>query len=131
MRHSAVSEAPCQLGKDFHKGIWSVSIYKRIQVSICAPSDTTLCDQICQIARKQEICYQWYDQKANKHQSTLYKVCDAHCHKSSHKGVAEDNCCSNGKCHMVIQSEYGVKQFSACCQGRCCIYQKKDYDNNR
>ena len=128
MRHSTVSKAPCQLGKDLYKSIWSVSIHKRVQISTCTAGHAALGDQVCKIAWKQEICHQRNHKESDEHQGSLYKVCYTYRHKAAHEGVAKNNCSSNGKCYVIIKSKYGIEQLTACCQRRSCIHQEKDYD---
>ena len=130
MRHTAVSKSPCKLGKDFNKCIWALSVLKRIQESCCSTRCSALCQKITQTSAQCQICNQRNDQKTDQHQCSLYKVSYAYSHKSPHKCIAENDCCTNCQSYMIINSKYCVKKFTACCQCRSCINQEKDYDHD-
>ena len=130
MGHAAVAKAPGKLGKYLNKGIRAVTVLKWIQKSSSTTRCAALFNELCQISRKHKIGNDRYDQKANKHQASLYKVRHADSHKSAHKGVTENHSCADCQCHMIVDSEYCGKKLSSCCQCRCRIYQEKDYDHN-
>ena len=110
-----------QAGKRISTNVYGRSPFsKGFRKAAASPRCSALCQKITQTSAQCQICNQRNDQKTDQHQCSLYKVSYAYSHKSPHKCIAENDCCTNCQSYMIINSKYCVKKFTACCQCRSC-----------
>ena len=132
MGHSEISQSPTETGDHADDIVAAVTVLHQIQkVGTVSTAGFQSCCQRGSIAGQEMIGKQRYCQDTDQHQHTLDKVCHTYRGKSAEEGIDQNYQRTDGQCHMIINTEHGLKQLTAGRKRGSAIYQEKYYNSNR
>ena len=133
MRHTEVTQTPCQCGSDCQCAVrcycTCFCIVACCQADVVNHAVCICCYSIpaaCYMHTKQN-----NNQQSNTHYYGLDHICHGCCQETACYCVCYDNNSRNDHCYMIVDGKDGAEQFTACRKTGCCIRYEEYDDNNR
>ena len=131
MRHTAVTQPPCQNGNDGQQAVrfccagCNAVCFGHVQVT---GHCLYVCDDGIPAAGYFYAEEQDNDQR-DGHKDTLNQVCCAGCQEAACCGIANDNNSGNNHCPNIVHTEQAAEEFTTGSKTGCCV-RDEEYDND-